>query len=395
MNKSSGPVSLYDERLQEILDYGGLTLKQELEQLKLLEESVVDKDNVEQDIFNNFDTNDLYDQFFTQKKKKYESISYSIENWAKVNPFNKRLLADWIFEIRTRRIRPTTIEQYYGDAKLVVLYILLYLNNIKLTEVTKKQWKSYILFLINTDLSNARINRILSVIRNITSFLEESDDYPDYTVSTASRIQGISREPRRQIVFINNHDFMLLYNHLMKIKAYKEATLIALAYESAGRKNELAQVRADTIQDNSNTTNLVIGKRGKRFQLIYFDLTKKAKKAYMKTRKDDNPMLFVNKNGETMNGNMLYLMMVGLRQVFTDLTGKDLKFNVHSFRHSSLENYNNGTHEVCKKKKIGNIAIDKLKHISHHSSIEVCNSYLRDKSQTELEDLFGITINGH
>ena len=74
MNKSSGPVSLYDERLQELLDYGGLTLNQELEQLKLLEESVVDKDNVEQDIFNNFDTNDLYDQFFTQKKKKYESI---------------------------------------------------------------------------------------------------------------------------------------------------------------------------------------------------------------------------------------------------------------------------------------------------------------------------------
>ena len=137
MNKSSGPVSLYDERLQEILDYGGLTLKQELEQLKLLEESVVDKDNVEQDIFNNFDTNDLYDQFFTQKKKKYESISYSIENWAKVNPFNKRLLADWVFEIRTRRIRPTTIEQYYGDAKLVVLYILLYLNNIKLLKTNK------------------------------------------------------------------------------------------------------------------------------------------------------------------------------------------------------------------------------------------------------------------
>lgn len=369
----------------------GMSLKEELEQIKLMgEASAYKKDD--DDIFDNFDTDDVYDHLFARQQKKYNHIVYSVDLWEKVNPENKKILADWIFETRSRKIRETTIEQYYGDGRLIILYVLLYLDNIKLTEITQKQWKGYILFLMNTAVSNARVNRVLSVVKNILCFLEESDEYPEYVYSTATKIRGIPKEPTRTICFISNEDFMTLYNYLMKEKRYKEATLIALAYESAGRKNELAQVKADTVKKNCNATNIVVGKRGKLFPLIYFDLTLKAKEKYMETRDDDNPSLFVNPAGETMNGNGIYITIVKLRQDFKMLTGKELNFNVHSFRHSALENYNNGTHEVCKKKNIGNISIEKLKHISHHSSIEVCNSYLKDKSQTELEKLFGIKI---
>ncbi len=377
------------EQLNKIINSNGLTLREELEQIKRLGElSAYNRDD--DDLFNNFDTDDIYNQMFATHRKKYEPIKYTTELWAKVLPENKKILAQWIFDIRSRKLRDTTIEQYWGDSKLITLYLLLYLDNIKFTEVTRKQWKGYLLYLIDTAVSNARVNRLLSVVKSILNFLEESDEYPEYQYSTATKIQSIPKEPRRNIVFIGNEDFMTLYNYLMKEKRYKEATLIALAYESAGRKNELAQVKADTVRKNCNATNIVVGKRGKLFPLIYFDLTLKAKEKYMETREDDNPSLFVNSAGETMNGNGIYITIVKLREDFKMLTGKELNFNVHSFRHSALENYNNGTHEVCQKKNIGNISIEKLKHISHHSSIEVCNSYLKDKSQTELEKLFGI-----
>lgn len=338
----------------------------------------------------------------TSIAKEYKDIDpknvyFTKSRWEVVNETNKLLLKEWCMDMRARKVTLNSISQYEGDAKLVFIYMLLYQENKTVLEMTLRDWKIYTLFLIDSGVSNSRVNRMLSTVRCMLAFAEESEMFPEYVHSQATRLHGVPKEKTREIVFIEDTDFMKVYKYLMKIGMYQEATLWALAYESAGRKTELSQVKKEFVTDERDCTNVVIGKRGKKFNLIYFDLTKKAAKKWLQYRKDHNidnsEMLFVDiKTGEALEPDKIYKLMTTLRPIFTDVTGKVLAFNVHSMRHSALENYSNGTHEVCRQKKIKDIPIEKLKHISHHSSIEVCSSYLKDKSISELEGLFGINL---
>ena len=75
-----------------------------------------------------------------------------------------------------------------------------------------------------------------------------------------------------------------------------------------------------------------------------------------------------------------------------EITGEEYLLNVHSFRHSALENFSIGTHWVCKELGIDSVPIEKLKTIANHESIETTSSYLQDKSTQELENFFNIKI---
>ena len=136
-------------------------------------------------------------------------------------------------------------------------------------------------------MSNARINRIMSCIRMLCSFLEDDeDDYEDYDRSAAAKIKGLPKEPVRDIDFIPNDTIEKLYDKFMEEKRYRDATLLGILYDSGVRKNEVLQVEKDSIKEDGNATNKVRGKRGKIFPVLYFNHTKKAFKLYKETKED-------------------------------------------------------------------------------------------------------------
>lgn len=290
-------------------------------------------------------------------------------------------------------MKPATIKQYNNDLRIILIYIMENCDNKVITQLSKRDFRNLSLWLSNElNLSNARVNRLMSCCRSLMAYIENEDDY-DYETNVAAKIKGLPKENVRDIVFLSNDIIMKLYNFFMKEERYKEATLLALAYESAARKNELAQVLKDSIKPDRNCTNFVIGKRGKKFSLLYFDLTKKAAKKYLEQRgEDDIPELFITKDGRPANYRVLYDWVVSWRKIVKKITGKDLNFNVHSLRHSSLENYSTGTHEVCKIKNLDALPIEKLKILAHHENLETTSNYLLDKSNEELEQLFQIKL---
>ena len=74
----------------------------------------------------------------------------------------------------------------------------------------------------------------------------------------------------------------------MEDEEYSQALLCALMYDSAGRRNEAFQVKRTDISLEANfTATEVIGKRGKKFRLMYNDMTKEAFKKLEESR-DDN-----------------------------------------------------------------------------------------------------------
>lgn len=261
-------------------------------------------------------------------------------------------------------------------------------------ELTKRDIRQYVYFLSEVcGYSNNRINRLLSVCRSVFNFLSGEEQY-GYTSNLAPKIKNLPKEGSREIVFLDNETIMMLYKYFMDSERYRDATLLALAYESAGRKSELIQVTKDSVNKHRNNTNVVIGKRSKKFPLIYFELTQKAAEKYLKQRGDDNnPYLFITDKKKRATPGAIYEWVRSWREDVFKLTGQKLLFNVHSFRHSALQNYESGTHEVCKKRKVKNITIEQLSVIAHHESVEVTLSYLKkDNEDLMLEQLFKINI---
>ena len=148
-------------------------------------------------------------------------------------------------------------------------------------------------------------------------------------------------------------------------------------------------------EDGVYTANKVIGKRRKTFYAKYFDEAKRCAKLWVDQRGDDNiPNLFIieMKDGtrKPATAENIYEMVISMRAVYKELFGKELNFNVHSCRHSALENMGNGTHYICKNRNLGKIDINTLKVVANHESIETTQGYLRDRSDELYDETFSI-----
>lgn len=322
---------------------------------------------------------------------------YNEEDWALVNQENKDIMEDYLLEYTSRKKKKSTIEQYRNDLRIILIYILKSCNNQVITSLTKKEFRNLSLWFSNgLEVSNARTNRLMSCCRSLLTFVEEEDEY-DYDTNIAKKVKGLEKESVRDIIFLKDEIVLKLIDKMLLEQRYKDATLLALAYDSAGRKGELAQcTKYSFLDEDKNSTNKVVGKRGKVFQLVYFNLTKKCVKLYLEQRgQDDIDDLFVIGTGESKrpaHKEILYDWVVAWRKDLKELFDMDCELNVHSLRHTSLENFSIGSHYVCRDLGIEKIPLEKLRLIANHSNIGTTASYLQDKSTEELENLFGIKI---
>ncbi|MEI2420224.1 hypothetical protein V6O07_08115, partial [Arthrospira platensis SPKY2] len=85
----------------------------------------------------------------------------------------------------------------------------------------------------------------------------------------------------------------------------------------------------------------------------------------------------------------LYIWVKTWRNIIKRKTGEYKEFNPHSFRHSALENYSDGTHYYSRQ--IGKkFSLEALQLLANHSDISTTQGYLKDKSEDILMEEFGI-----
>ena len=325
-------------------------------------------------------------------KQTYNRI-YTPERWEKVNKYNKQLLDDYILQIRSEGKSEKSIKQYYNDARIILIYIMEELDNKQLYRLNRKALRNFVLWMQDNGMSATRINRMLSTTRNLFNFVAEDDDYEedfeDCKVNP-NRLKGLRKEKARDLIFLTNEEVMSIYNSLVKQERYSEALLCAFLYDSSCRRNEAFQVTREDISIEANfTKNEVTGKRGKKFRLIYHQLTKEAYALYMEHRNDEEQHLWETRHGGPAAYETLYNQIVSWRKILLKEMGVEKEFNPHSFRHSSLNNYENGTHYMCEKlgKKF---TLQELQLLANHSDISTTMSYLEDKSTDKLLEAFGM-----
>jgi integrase len=332
----------------------------------------------------------VYNQFFTEEK------------WEKVNIENKNIMEDYTIELKSQGKSKGTILQYRNDWRIVFILISEKFGNKSILDLKKKDWRNLLFYLKSEkNMSNSRINRLRSAISSMMNYCEDDDDY-EYDFSTIQKVKGLpSNVVTRESKFLTDDQIFKLKDELMKREEYQKLTLLFLAYDSAGRKNELLQVKKECFEDESNRiTNTVIGKRGKKFFLMYFDETIKAAKLYLEQRgKDDleEMWLSIDKDGnkKPVTGDTLYTWFKSMNKILTEIEGEDLDFSTHSLRHSSLENMSNEVHtHYCLKLPYVNrpdgFSLDELKLQANHESVETTAGYLKNKDSERKLSMFGL-----
>ena len=329
----------------------------------------------------------------TLKKKNVYNRFYDEAKWNNVPNFNKDLINDFLLELKAQGKSQGTISQYFNDLRIICIYIHDELRNKEFRQLKKKDFRNMVLFFKDKGMSNARVNRLKSSVSSMLEFASNEEDYEDdIEINYAGKVKGLQKESVRSIVFLSWEEVEIIYKELLNQERYQEATLLALGIDSAGRKNELHQVLKESITVDGNFTNEVIGKRAKKFKLMYNDMTKEAFSLYMQQRgEDDIESLWITSRGERrkLDVDGLYDMVVSWRKILEEKTGEYKEFNVHSLRHISLELLSTGEHYLAKKlgKKFD---LDSLKLLAHHESIETTSGYLRDRSDDMLLEAFNL-----
>lgn len=327
-------------------------------------------------------------------RKNVYNIFQKEEYSEDINKHNKKVIEEYKLELKAANKADTTILQYINDLKIFAFYVYENCNNTEFYNVTKKQVRNFMLKMQDKDVSPARLNRVLSTLRTFYSFAIDDEDYEDFYINNpVEKIKGLKVQKVRDIEFLTREEIDTLYDYLMKEHLYQDALLLALLIDTAGRRNEIYQINKSSIKPDGVFTNFVVGKGGKKFELMYNDLTRKTFKAYLKQRgRDKEEFLWYKKerNGKVKEvpiGTM-YSWVKRWNKYLENITGKEYLFNIHSFRHTTLELLSTGNHYICDKNDGQKFNLEVLQALANHNDVSTTSSYLKEKKKDVLLQAF-------
>lgn len=306
-------------------------------------------------------------------------VDYAVYETA-VNTYNKQMIKDFLIEKRSQGRAKSTLDAYNGDLKIISYLVYKNFDNKKLIELTRKDIRNLMVLFQELDMSNSRANGVMSALRSCLEFCADDDDY-EYEFNVGSRVKGLPKKKVREITFLSDEEIKWVTDQFVNQGDFLFSAYIMLSYESAGRKNEVYQVKKETVVDHYYT-NVVNGKRGKTFRLFYTDRTKEIISAYLEQRgKDLIPDLFVRlyKNGkrDMINKQTFNYWCKIAARMLSEQEGKIIKINPHCLRHSRLEN-------LSRK----GVPLEQLKVLAHHTDISTTESYLADHNEETIATIF-------
>ena len=322
---------------------------------------------------------------------------YTPELWEQVNKENKRIIDDFLAEYKQRKKSKGTINGYFNDLRIIMIYILKELDNRCVLELNKKDFIGLSLYFTEEcGMSPARTNRLKSAINSLLTFCEEDDDY-EYEINMAKKVKGIPRERVKD----NEDNFFFTFDEFIKVRdilvqrgRLQDAVLWSVGFDSAGRRNELFQIEKHGLLDG-NKTNIVVGKRGKKFYLVYLDDTKELIRQYLKERGEDSiDSLWIKGTGENkqpITGDALYDRVCSISKILSEVRGEQCNIFPHTMRHSRLECLAQGTDTrlVDENGNPQKYPLEQVQVFAHHSDVSTTQGYLKDHSSELIDEMFG------
>ena len=267
---------------------------------------------------------------------------------SQVNPDNMRLKQDFIAYLQSVQRSPKTIAGYSNDIDIFWVWNLQHNNNKFFPKITKRDYASYQLWLINENgNSPSRVRRLKSAISSMSNYVENiCDEDPDFVGfrSTVRKIENPAMQQVRKKTVWEDEALDKLLDDLTESGQYKKACALALAMCSGRRKAELCRFKVDDFKDENlvcggalyKTSEPIQTKGFGRGKFIHcFTLAKKFKPyfdAWMQERREEGiDSIWLFPAPDAPDEQMSDTTLNSWANTFSRMTGED--FYWHSLRH--------------------------------------------------------------
>lgn len=260
-----------------------------------------------------------------------------------------------------------TVQAYVADILSFQQYMQDYHGSVALDEVVYSQIRSWIVTLIENNISNTTVNRKISSLKSYYKFLlkvkqiQVNPLLKHKSLKTAKKIQIPFSEKELQDVFECNsytHDFEGIRNQLV----------IELFYTTGMRRSEMIHLQVAHVNLSQKTIK-VIGKRNKERIIPLLDCTIELIALYKEQRNSlaiiqHNDLLLLSKSGNKMSESFVYRL---IKAYFSRVSQKTKK-SPHVLRHSFATHLlNNGADLNSVKELLGHASLSSTQIYTHSS----------------------------
>ncbi|HLO74769.1 MAG TPA: tyrosine-type recombinase/integrase [Flavobacterium sp.] len=277
--------------------------------------------------------------------------------------------------IKEKNYSPLTVQAYIADVFSFQQYLEDSHESILMEEVIYSQIRSWIVVLVEKNISNASINRKISSLKSFYKFLLKSKQI---SVNPLLKHKSLKTAKKVQIPFSEKElqDVFELNSYTNDFEGIRNQLIIELFYTTGMRRAEMINLNVTNV-DLLQKTIKVIGKRNKERIIPLLDCTIRLIELYKEQRNhleviSNNEMLILSKTGNKVSESFVYRL---INEYFSTVSQKT-KRSPHVLRHSFATHLlNNGADLNSVKELLGHASLSSTQIYTHSSLAELKKVY--------------------
>ncbi len=268
-----------------------------------------------------------------------------------------------------KRYSNHTILAYAKDIDQCHSYLITTYGDYELTSIKHFHFRSWIVFLMQSEITEKSINRKISAIRTFFKFLKRSGEIE---VNPTSRITA-PKIPKRVSEFLHEEALQNLFESYdwgeVPFSALRDESILSLLYTAGLRRSELLQLK---IQDVDLSVGMikVLGKGNKERKIPIMASTKSVIEKYLLERNRqfglEIPELFLTDKGKALYPKFVYNLVNEVLRKISTIT----KRSPHMLRHAFATHLSNNGAEI-----------NAIKDLLGHSSLAATQIYTQNSIQ--------------
>ncbi|MFD2910087.1 tyrosine-type recombinase/integrase [Flavobacterium ardleyense] len=269
--------------------------------------------------------------------------------------------------VKEKNYSPLTVQAYLADIFSFQDYLISDQEGLKLEEVSYSQIRSWIVFLVESNISNGSVNRKISGLKSFYKFLLK---IKQISINPLLKHKSLKTAKKVQIPFSEKElkDVFEFNEYERNFEGIRNQLIIELFYTTGIRRAEMINLKIHFV-DFSQKSIKVIGKRNKERIIPLLDCTLELIKLYDQQRNhlevvNDSEVLILSKSGNKVSESFVYRL---INEYFGTVSQKTKK-SPHVLRHSFATHLlNNGADLNSVKELLGHASLSSTQIYTHSS----------------------------
>ena len=274
-----------------------------------------------------------------------------------------------------KKYSPHTVNAYLNDINFFESFNKNQFNDENIEQVNYSQIRSWIVSLVDDNISNVSVNRKISSLKAFYKFLLK---IKQIEVSPLLKHKALKTPKTLQIPFSESEvaEVLSQIQNPVGFEEIRDKLIIDMFYTTGIRRTELIHLKISNVNSSNNTIK-VLGKRNKERILPVLPIVSQQLILYLKERAHlenvrDNDFFFLTKKGLKLNDSFVYRLI----NTYFSTVSEKIKKSPHILRHTFATHLlNNGADLNSVKELLGHSSLASTQIYTHSSLSELKKVY--------------------